>query len=278
MKNSNKNFFCRFDNLELSNDTTKEIKNNVYKMYKKHQKNKKIFISVISIFVIFFGSLGVVYADEIKEVISSFVYQIKTIVKDNGKEETAVKYETGNKTINYDTNIERTKCEGLEILNVREYTGNEKCSNLYTHSEIEKVLGVKLLKSSLAKQDMVNINNVRRNKAGKITSIIMSEANIYKNHFSNGKTSHDVPTIDMQIRIVTKYLDRNQPNIINSLDKDDVQEYEVKQLGVKAFSYKFGRVAVILVYDDVLYEFRVSAKTNSDYTKIIQELLDSLSY
>lgn len=256
-----------FDKVQLSQREEETMKNNIIKQYKKVKTRNRIvsyFIVVISICVVGFG---IVKAEKIGEFIKDVFIRTKTDEKGNVYTHGEVTFV---KEMNYDADIPEIE---------RSIKGN-----MYDRSELEKLLGMKFLKSDYFKTD-----NVEQRATKKVDDKI-AFAEFAINDFVYPK-EEDTIRIGrrMDMYFSTKYND-NHTSTFSMSPGVTTKKYFIKNLNTIATillinhteaDENISMVITEFVYDDVgymlwLHFFR--RPTTEEGMKEIKDLLDSFSY
>ena len=269
---------------ELDEDSLSNIKSNIYTKYKKHQRNKKIILSVVTCFFILISSLGIVYADEIKETVDKILVQYGYIIDEDGNKQDAIKVDLSiDSKINYQAKLEAPKC----TKNIDWTYGikkDDECYTTYSIEEIEKKLNIKLLKNELFVNNEYVLSIIRKNKENYIEHIEFDLYNPYniKPNKNNSYKNVKGLKVQMSIRITTKY-DKTNDNgtvIIND-GENEVYKIKLDNLDAEAVVWSFGEKSLKIIWLEhkgIMYYFKVKAIGNIDENKEIEKMLNDFYY
>lgn len=294
MKDKFKNGLNKY---ELDKDSLSNIKSNIYTKYKKYQRNKKIILSVVTCFFIVVSSLGIVYADEIKETVNKIFIGRKEVKAGN-----VLLIETDvTKKLNYDSTIEDRRCPG-KIHPITGIQSSSKCYTGYTNDELDELLNIKLLNNKNAKENLFYLYRMTRNEDNKIKTVTFSIPNIFKEEVKKNKVyNEDSIIVKGTMSMKTKYLEYIQDENVDwynsnvaynlSISKEDeIEDYYIKNLKVNAKIVHYSREwyyalsgqetrIVLFVYDDVSYVYYIYSLNNQDrIDKLTKDFLENLSY
>ena len=275
MNKLNDRFNNTFDNIKLSKSQSNDLNQKIILGYKK--RNKKIIFSVLVITSMILVGTGVTYANEIKEIVTSiFTKSYTEKVDDNDVQKIKLKY-NGVKKINYEANLKEPIGGGIDSFNNEPI--DKDSYSMYTYEELEKELGIKLLRNDLFKRDKFILKRLEK-KDGKIATIILYMTNVFK---YDNKENKNVSFVSFNILIKTKYAERKENSELNHGNYTDetIPKYKVNQLNTIAYGIEYGkRRRVYMEYDDVLYSFTLS--TGADYhnkpDEEVQKILDGFHY
>lgn len=273
MKNIDKKYRNYFDSLELSLEKSDLIKKNIKDRYKKARRKNKIILSVITILLIGLISFGIVYADEIKGIVSGFT--VYKTVKENGNED-FYGVTRAKKEMNYDADIP-------EI-------GSESHGVEYDIYDLENILDIKFLKSDIFKNNYVRVLNVKKEN-GKIAAL-----NFDRGEFScKNQMKQSVCLMKQYVSFSTKYSTKERSGLWTSGSGMGVEDYEIKSLGVIAQLVTWADdedrplnrdkiymqwYRVFFVYDDVCYAFMFRVGYDKDIPRVerVKNFLEALYY
>lgn len=253
--------------IKLPEERKEEIYNSVINKQKKRQYFKPVFITATIAFVILIGTLGTVYAEEIKTVFTNIVNS--TIVKKENKEKRKVEfYSNGISEVNYDANIPETK----------QY--DPKNPN-YTYEELETELGIPFLKSDYLGLEDIHLTYVEKKKE-KLAEAEFSIANY--GHGENPKVRWQ-----FSFAILTKYAEqkRLEESRFRAQGNFEQVEYYIQSLYTTAYIVKKDNTfTAIFDYCDVRYTLVVLNKQiyesleeeRRETWKYGTQLLDSLYF
>ena len=270
---------------ELDEDSLSNIKSNIYTKYKKHQRNKKIILSVVTCFFIVISSLGIVYADEIKETVDKIKIRFGTITYDSGYKQNAIQVESDlKKEINYKADLKEPTCDKY-INNYYGLDDGNECYAEYTIEELEKKLGIKLLKNdSFNNKDLI-LQRIRRNEDNNIQYIRFVTRNIYGLYPKKGKYDLEKQKglqASINLSIHTKYEEKeNKPMILPNNEDANNQVYELEKINGTAIVWGLsdnGFKVVHLFTNDLYYHIVIQTIGNIDERKAILEMLEGFYY
>lgn len=211
----------------------------------------------------------IVYADEIKESITSF--RIEYSKKTDNRNDLIKVYSDSIVEINYDANIPETN----KLVTPEEYT----------IEELEKLLSIKLLKSEYFENNSFT-QDITEKVDGKISRAIFKNDDLMNIHQKEYHGSdYKVEKIIMSIELVTKYFQDNNGNNGIFPNVDYSEEYFIKSLKEKSLiiNYNKSSFVVMFEYDNIRYHFKVIFSPYWNYEEgeminRIYEILESLSY
>lgn len=231
---------------------------------------------LISCAVIIVSIMGIVYADDIIKTFNTLRYNYNKEANRTEIHSDAIA------EINYDADIpetERGKFDELEL-------GN------YTYEELEKLLGIKLLKSKLFKNNTIH-QYITRKVDNKISSASFGISNLMNYDF---KSKYNLPDdwhdeiFEMTFSFKTKYYEKELTNSALNDTKfwisgyPETEEYYIKNLNTSALIiiFGFGKNCIIQFdYDNISYYFDFKFLGHYDPDSVyyrIEEILESLSY
>ena len=246
-----------FDNITLSKVQEERILNNILK-----KKTKIYFIKPIIVGSILLGlgtTLGIVYANDIKETFNTLIIKKEEKETKDGEKYTIVK----------------TKSEGIAEIN--ENANLSKIDKIKSNDDIkfkikdlENELGINILKSNLSSIEYITQDNIEL-KNNKIT-----RASFYMENISNelpdaitdtGAEEYDrnFTKCNMRISFKTQFFDKKSEDTINSVAPhgSKTEEYYIEKLNTTALIVKFepdensiSKVwDVIFDYENITYDF-----------------------
>lgn len=277
MNKINDRFNNTFDNIKLSKSQSYDLNQRIILGYKKRKRNKKIIFSLIMIFSILIIGTGITYAEEIKEIVSSiFTKSYTEKVDGNDVQKIKLKY-NGVKEINYNADLKEPTGSGIDSF--KNEPIDKDSYSMYTYEELEKELGIKILKNDLFKRDKFILETLEKND-GKIATISLYMTNVFK---YDNKENKNVSFVSFNILIKTKYAERKENSELNHGNYTDetIPKYKVGKLNTIAYGIEYGkRRRVYMEYDDVIYSFTLS--TGADYhnkpDEEVQKILDAFHY
>lgn len=277
MNKINDRFNNTFDNIKLSKSQSYDLNQRIILGYKKRKKKNKIIFSLIMMFSILIIGTGITYAEEIKEIVTSiFTKSYTEKVDGNDVQKIKLKY-NGVKEINYNADLKEPTCSGIDSF--KNEPIDKDSYSMYTYEELEKELGIKLLKNDLFKKDKFILKTLEKND-GKIATISLYMTNVFK---YDNKENKNVSFVSFNILIKTKYAERKENSELNHGNYTDetIPKYKVGKLNTIAYGIEYGkRRRVYMEYDDVIYSFTLS--TGADYRdkpdEEVQKILDAFHY
>lgn len=277
MNKINDRFNNTFDNIKLSKSQSYDLNQRIILGYKKRKRNKKIIFSLIMMFSILIIGTGITYAEEIKEIVTSiFTKSYTEKVDGNDVQKIKLKY-NGVKEINYNADLKEPTGSGIDSF--KNEPIDKDSYSMYTYEELEKELGIKLLKNDLFKRDKFILKTLEKND-GKIATISLYMTNVFK---YDNKENKNVSFVSFNILIKTKYAERKENSELNHGNYTDetIPKYKVGKLNTIAYGIEYGkRRRVYMEYDDVIYSFTLSP--GADYynksDEEVQKILDAFHY
>ena len=277
MNKINDRFNNTFDNIKLYKSQSYDLNQRIILGYKKRKRNKKIIFSLIMMFSILIIGTGITYAEEIKEIVTSIFTKSYTEKIDNNEvQKIKLKY-NGVKEINYNADLKEPTGSGIDSF--KNEPIDKDSYSMYTYEELEKELGIKLLKNDLFKKDKFILKTLEKND-GKIATISLYMTNVFK---YDNKENKNVSFVSFNILIKTKYAERKENSELNHGNYTDetIPKYKVGKLNTIAYGIEYGkRRRVYMEYDDVIYSFTLS--TGADYRdkpdEEVQKILDAFHY
>lgn len=277
MNKINDRFNNTFDNIKLSKSQSYDLNQRIILGYKKRKRNKKIIFSLIMMFSILIIGTGIAYANEIKEIVTSiFTKSYTEKVDGNDVQKIKLKY-NGVKEINYNADLKEPTGSGIDSLNNEPI--DKDSYSMYTYEELEKELGIKLLRNDLFKRDKFILKTLEK-KNGKISTISLYMTNVFK---YDNKENKNVSFVSFNILIKTKYAESKENSELNHGNYTDetIPKYKVGKLNTIAYGIEYGkRRRVYMDYDDVLYSFTLSpgADYHNKPDEEVQKILDGFHY
>ncbi len=270
-------YIDNISNIVLTDERNDYLKLETINRYKKRKKKNKIVFSLIMIFSILIIGTGITYAEEIKEIVTSiFIKSYTEKIDNNEVQKIKLKY-NGVKKINYEADLKEPTGSGIDSL--KNEPIDKDSYSMYTYEELEKKLGIKLLKNDLFKRDKFILKTLEKND-GKIATIGLYMTNVFK---YDNKENKNVSFVSFNILIKTKYAERKENSELNHGNYTDetIPKYKVGKLGTMAYGIEYGkRRSVYMEYDDVIYSFTLSP--GADYynksDEEVQKILDGFHY
>lgn len=270
-------YIDNISNIVLTDERNDYLKLETINRYKKRKKKNKIVFSLIMIFSILIIGTGITYAEEIKEIVTSIFTKSYTEKIDNNEvQKIKLKY-NGVKEINYNADLKEPTGSGIDSL--KNEPIDKDSYSMYTYEELEKELGIKLLRNDLFKRDKFILKTLEK-KNGKISTIILYMTNVFK---YDNKENKNVSFVSFNILIKTKYAERKENSELNHGNYTDetIPKYKVGKLNTIAYGIEYGkRRRVYMDYDDVLYSFTLSpgADYHNKPDEEVQKILDGFHY
>ena len=270
-------YIDNISNIVLTDERNAYLRLETINRYKKRKRNKKVIFSLIMMFSILIIGTGIAYANEIKEIVSSiFTKSYTEKVDGNDVQKIKLKY-NGVKEINYNADLKEPTGSGIDSF--KNEPIDKDSYSMYTYEELEKKLGIKLLKNDLFKRDKFILKTLEKND-GKIATISLYMTNVFK---YDNKENKNVSFVSFNILIKTKYAERKENSELNHGNYTDetIPKYKVGKLNTIAYGIEYGkRRRVYMEYDDVIYSFTLS--TGADYRdkpdEEVQKILDAFHY
>lgn len=277
MNKLNDSFTNTFDSIKLSKEKSNSLNKKIIFAYKQKRKKMKIIVSILAIASVLLVGTGIAYANEIKEIVTSiFTKSYTEKVDGNDVQKIKLKY-SGVKEINYNADLKEPTGSGIDSF--KNEPIDKDSYSMYTYEELEKKLGIKLLKNDLFKRDKFILKTLEKND-GKIATIGLYMTNVFK---YDNKENKNVSFVSFNILIKTKYAERKENSELNHGNYTDetIPKYKVNQLNTIAYGIEYGkRRRVYMEYDDVIYSFTLS--TGADYRdkpdEEVQKILDAFHY
>lgn len=270
-------YIDNISNIVLTDERNDYLKLETINRYKKRKKKNKIVFSLIMIFSILIIGTGITYAEEIKEIVTSiFIKSYTEKIDNNEVQKIKLKY-NGVKKINYEADLKEPTGSGIDSL--KNEPIDKDSYSMYTYEELEKKLGIKLLKNDLFKRDKFILKTLEKND-GKIATIGLYMTNVFK---YDNKENKNVSFVSFNILIKTKYAERKENSELNHGNYTDetIPKYKVGKIGTIAYGIEYGRRrSVYMEYDDVLYSFTLSpgADYHNKPDEEVQKILDGFHY
>lgn len=270
-------YIDNISNIVLTDERNAYLRLETINRYKKRKRNKKIIFSLIMMFSILIIGTGITYAEEIKEIVTSIFTKSYTEKIDNNEvQKIKLKY-NGVKEINYNADLKEPTGSGIDSF--KNEPIDKDSYSMYTYEELEKELGIKLLKNDLFKRDKFILKTLEKND-GKIATISLYMTNVFK---YDNKENKNVSFVSFNILIKTKYAERKENSELNHGNYTDetIPKYKVGKLNTIAYGIEYGkRRRVYMEYDDVIYSFTLSP--GADYynksDEEVQKILDAFHY
>ncbi len=279
MTNLNKKYQEFYDEIQISEERKEKIYENI--MESKKQKKvylKPIFITVVLIVFIALGSLGLVYAEEIKNAFNTI--RIFHSNKDNSRVTTIKSNAIAE--INYEADIPEADVV-VEEERIKGIKNKE-----YTIQELEELLGIKLLKSEYYKKEKLEQYYTEKvdNKISRASFLLENFTNA--KYFKKGKLEDKEDVYTMSISFVTKYCPAHEQEIdmeitgeyredVYYIDALDTTVYIMK-LGLEDNVWGTGNWIVRFDYHNIHYkiEAHMYNKNEEEKTNALATILNSL--
>ena len=222
---------------------------------------------------------GITYANDIKASISKVITKISNRTTSNGSTYTNFKLESkARKKLNYDAVLRESTCQNY-IGSCDTIDAIDECYSIYTYEELEKALGIEILKNNLFKDNRIVVTKISREDE-KISYLRFSMLNPMDVEKNSGKTTK----IYMEIIMRTKYNTSSNDTIweANLSSEKNIKEYYIKSINDKAYIfYTFSHTqSVFIIHDDILYRLKISI--GDDYSsnpdKAVQKILEAFHY
>lgn len=255
------------------------LKKKIIINHEKKKKRKHIIYSLVIIFSIFLVNLCIAHADTIKNSINKVITKVINSSNSNGSNFDYYKIESDAiKELNYDANLRDPKCH-KPINNYEGISDGDECYSLYSYEELEKELGIKLLKNDLFKDNRIILNKVSR-----IDEKIAYIKLLMPNPMEGKKNSNKTTDVFVEIAMRTKYNENKNNSIWTSIlsSKENIREYNIKSINNKAYGTANNRFTqnVFILHDDIIYRLRISLNSDSldNPDKEVQRILDAFYY
>lgn len=272
-------YIDNISNIVLTDERNEYLKLETINRYKKRKKQNKIVFSLIMIFSILIIGTGITYANDIKASISEVITKINNRTTSNGSTYTNFKLESkARKKLNYDAVLRESTCQNY-IGSCDTIDAIDECYSIYTYEELEKTLGIEILKNDLFKDNRIVVTKISREDE-KISYLRFS----MPNPMDAEKNSRKATKIYMEIIMRTKYNTSNNDTIweANLSSEKNIKEYYIKSINDKAYIfYTFSHTqSVFIIHDDILYRLKISI--GDDYSsnpdKAVQKILEAFHY
>lgn len=272
-------YIDNISNIVLTDERNDYLKLETINRYKKRKKKNKIIFSLIMIFSILIIGTGITYANDIKASISEVITKISNRTTSNGSTYTNFKLESkARKKLNYDAVLRESTCQNY-IGSCDIIDAIDERYSIYTYEELEKALGIEILKNDLFKDNRIVVTKISR-KDEKISYLRFS----MPNPMDAEKNSRKTTKIYMEIIMRTKYNTSNNDTIweANLSSEKNIKEYYIKSINDKAYIfYTFSHTqSVFIIHDDILYRLKISI--GDDYSsnpdKAVQKILEAFHY
>lgn len=251
--------------IQLSEKKKEEIYMNTIENL--NRKNKKyyfkpiLFATIICVFVLI-GTLGTVYAEEIKEAINTIF-----IKRTHDDDSNYTKLEADTLVeINYDADIPEYNPQ----------VSYEKEGKDYSYEELENLLGIKLLKSDLFKKKLLYQEKTDKLN-GKISSVWFS----IKDFMESSQKFDGI--YDMNISFLTQYASEEEKNspLFQGIGSYEEDQYYINSLNTTAYFIKSHAGhdsqswSVMFIYQNVYYRFSFDFM-REDHASMQEEVINIL--
>ncbi len=268
MNNLNEKYKEAFDKVKISDDKSQKV---YYSIIKKTGRSslilRHLFIGIIIMICIV--GIGVVYAEDISDVLNSFVITRRNDKQGNIRIET---HSSARPEINYDANLPEVEIrEANDVLT----------HNQYSFEELEDLLNIKILQSKFFKNDkLVQLETKKVNNKIAYSSFGLQ-------NFTNVKAEEG--RYGMAFHILTKYATKEIEDSTKSsfAEKNRTELYYIKSIGTEALiikgvlpESKVQEWRVEFDYAEIHYSFDfmfVGIEPEEMRNKTI-EILESLNY
>ena len=250
----NKKIKNAFNDIKVNEDLERKILNMTINKKDNQQRKWKLSYTLASIFLVGVLSLGVVYAQEIKNFITSFSTNINV---------------ENNKSINLSDNV---KFKNISSDALKVDTNNPYQMN---YDAIEKNLGFKILKLKDNNTDEIYYSTYL-NDNGQIGRI-----DLWIPYFvrENDNKYISVSASMLNKNADEKYILAFKEGLDASGGKDNFEEYHSNNLNTKIIVYSYSNknenslsLKATFVYDDILYIFTGKNMNNNELVNYINKL------
>lgn len=289
MRNLKEEMQKEYKNVDISDEKSDVIFNNILNIHNKKKKTKVVLFNTSLVLIIMIFGFGIIYADEIKENINIFISKV-THKNDANNNYTLRLESIVRKELTFDAKLDEPKCVDKmdRIYGIR----NSKCYSTYSSNQLNDLLGVRLLNSNNSKLKDYTLYKVLRDENNNIKHLDFRIANIFQIMPENGNKYQNQEGLLVSLRamILTKYYTNDNIYWDYSVDKDaHIEEYYINSLKTKAYitDYKEDkadlldkeRKIVLFTYDSIVYRLDItSLYSKNDTIKNIYSLLESLTY
>lgn len=272
------NYKKTMQKINLSSSKKEEIYENIIKNGNKKNHFKPVLIATVVCIFVLLGTLGFVYAEEIKNAFNTI--RIFHSNKENSRV-TTIK-SSAIAEINYEADIPEAKVV-LESEREKGIKNKE-----YTIQELEELLGIKLLKSEYYKKEKLEQYYTEKvdNKISRASFLLENFTNA--KYFKKGKLEDKEDVYTMSISFVTKYCSTHeQEKIVEITGAYREDTYYIKALDTTAYILKHtlednlwgtGNWIVCFDYQNIRYSMRVQwyNKNEEEKTSALATILNSL--
>lgn len=272
MSKLDNDFKNEFNNLEFDSD---RIQKQIMIKYNNHKKTKKITVSIISLLMLTLVGFGIVYAQEIGEVVKS-LFAVKTNYTDGNGIEHEVFDLKSKDYIEFNDNLEldEPNCKTKSIW--KSVSKDTEGCEFYSDTDIEKMLGVKLIKSNLDLKKDYLLKSVRKTEEDKISLVSFKKLDFY-NDYENEK--EDVPYVSFWITARSSEWGNDTLTRIKEEQYEEVKKIKIDNINVEGYLLSGRRSRrIYIVYDKLTYTIDIvsNARIISDLDKEVENLINSL--
>lgn len=280
MSKLDNDFKNEFNNLEFDSD---KIQKQIMIKYNNHKKTKKITVSIISLLMLTLVGFGIVYAQEIGEVIND-IFIRKTIKQDKEGNSQEYKDIITKNNINIDLDYQFKDVQ----IEYDSYNGptseNDTDFQILTYDELKNLFKVNIVKSKLIKRNAVFTKSSRKTNGEQF--IWFKMPNILQD-YSYRLPKKSIGTFNDNVTYVTleMYVNLNstEEHTYASFIEDEFatpyEEIRIDNLNTKAIYFKERKHrSVLFTYDGITYKYRIMDYFSDDDTfdKKVKEFINSL--
>lgn len=261
MKNFEKNYKSTFDKVSISNKELEDLQNN---LYKKQNKTNLRYV-VLTAIILCFAFTSVVYGKEIVNTIKGFIIEKGTVELPNS-EGTII-------------DASYTKfTETVEIKDDNPFNENVDENNKYSDIEIEKSLGIKILKNPYVKSYIIDKITYNENKCSTLS---------FKTSQDDYYMEDDYWYIQISFLFHTQYASEKELNQAYSIkaQNSESSNYHIKSLktnaNIQTYKTNSGTSSPTIaeasfIYDHIAYHIKLMKK---DYnSKDLYDVLESFTF
>lgn len=280
MSKLDNDFKNEFNNLEFDSD---RIQKQIMIKYNNHKKNKKITVSIISLLMVTLVGFGIVYAQEIGEVIND-IFIRKTIKQNADGNSQEYKSIITNNNINIDLNYEFKERIGKDSLN-GPTSENDSDYQIFKYNDLEELLKVKIIKSKMIKRDSVYTRRFKKENgylSFQMVNLFQDYSyRIPKQTIGNYNDNVLYVSLDMYTYINSKD-EHTMISFIENEFSSEFNEINIKSINTKGLytKSKSGRFrGIYFTYDGITYKYRIRNNDIDDeetFEKNVQEFINSL--
>lgn len=274
MKNE---FRDEFDKLLLLDNDKEKIKNNIYRISNINKRKRKMYSLFLSLIFVSFMTFCIAYADDIKDTLNNIFYYHVT-KGDYQKKDYIYINSNAVKEINQNANlVSPSKCVAESYSLALLDNLDKDCYPSYTVYELEKELGVKLLKSNYFKNQRA-IYDIEVKNNDKYA--YLSFGYYINSYFDRKNYLESEPSIYFSYVIKTKYYDRVNEilGIGKSAESKNIEQYYIKKIKTTASIIKKNDNDIYYVfdYDGIIYYGEIVDPNDS--VRLAKNIFDSLKY